>query len=174
MHFPWQRLPQTLRALSGILIGSDFGHCTFCTLCPMLGNLSFCAHEICHKSYSLEQRLVFHCYLDSCFPPRLVGVDFPPVSPTKSCLPLLSGLLLSSLSCGCRLPPVSPTDLWRLEVTVLNKVLSSTLVWTTYPSLPYRPMTTWCHFINVCTCHFLCLFAGKFMCLTNVYGFLSI
>ena len=46
-----------------------------CTLCPMPGNLSFCAHEICHKSYSLEQSLVFHFYLG--FPPCLVGVDFP-------------------------------------------------------------------------------------------------
>ena len=58
----------------------------------------------------------------TCFPPRLVGVDFPLVSPTKSCLPLLSGLLLSSTSCGCRLPPSLP-----------YKVLSSTLIWTCFP-----------------------------------------
>ena len=37
---------------------------------------------------------------------------------TKSCLPLLSGLLSSRLSCECWLPPVSPTDLWRLDVTL--------------------------------------------------------
>ena len=49
----------------------------------MPGNLSFCAHEICHKSYSLkqsyslEQSLVFPSYLD-CFPPAcLVSADFP-------------------------------------------------------------------------------------------------
>ena len=43
----------------------------------MQGNLSFCTHQICHKSYSLEQSLVFPSYLDFCFPPAcLVGVDF--------------------------------------------------------------------------------------------------
>ena len=63
---------------------------------------------------------------------------------TKSCLPLLSGLSAFFL-----------------------------VLWVSiFPSLPYRPMTTLCHLINVCPCHFLCLFAGKFMCTTNVYGLL--
>ena len=61
-----------------------------------------------HKSYSLEQSLVFHSFLDSCFPLCLVGVDFPQ-SPLQTyddlmslyqCVPLPSFVCLLVSSCA--------------------------------------------------------------------------
>ena len=60
------------------------------------------------QHYSLEQSLVFHSFLDSCFPPCLVSADFPQ-SPLQTydalmslyqCVPLPSFVCLLVSSCA--------------------------------------------------------------------------